>query len=55
MPGKIESSPMKESMDEGDDKMPASEPMKEPRSEKRIKGTATCTHCGNEADMWIDL
>ena len=42
-------------VDEGDDKMPASEPMKEPRSEKRIKGTATCTHCGNEADMWIDL
>lgn len=24
-------------------------------SEKRVMGTATCTHCGNEADMWIDL
>jgi hypothetical protein len=24
-------------------------------SEKRVKGTSTCTHCGNEADMWIDL
>jgi len=21
----------------------------------RVKGHATCTHCGNEADMWIDL
>jgi transcription elongation factor Elf1 len=21
---------------------------------KKIKGTAHCTHCGNEADMWID-
>ena len=22
---------------------------------KKEKGRATCTHCGNEADMWIDL
>jgi hypothetical protein len=22
---------------------------------KRVKGHAVCTHCGNEADMWIDL
>jgi hypothetical protein len=22
---------------------------------KKVKGTATCSHCGNEADMWIDL
>jgi hypothetical protein len=22
---------------------------------QRAKGTATCTHCGNEADMWIDI
>lgn len=21
----------------------------------RVKGQATCTRCGNEADMWIDL
>ena len=20
----------------------------------KVKGHATCTHCGNEADMWID-
>jgi hypothetical protein len=23
--------------------------------QKRVKGTATCGHCGNEADMWIDM
>jgi DNA-directed RNA polymerase subunit M/transcription elongation factor TFIIS len=22
---------------------------------RKMKGTAVCTHCGNEADMWIDL
>jgi hypothetical protein len=22
---------------------------------KKVKGTGTCSHCGNEADMWIDL
>lgn len=22
---------------------------------QRVKGHATCTHCGSEADMWIDL
>lgn len=27
----------------------------ETETEKRVMGTATCTQCGNEADMWIDL
>jgi len=22
---------------------------------KMVKGKGTCSHCGNEADMWIDL
>jgi DNA-directed RNA polymerase subunit M/transcription elongation factor TFIIS len=22
---------------------------------KKVRGTATCSHCGNEADMWIEL
>jgi hypothetical protein len=22
---------------------------------KKVKGQGTCTQCGNEADMWIDL
>jgi hypothetical protein len=32
-----------------------SDSLQETESEKRVMGTATCTHCGNEADMWIDL
>ena len=24
-------------------------------SKQQVKGSATCSHCGNEADMWIDL
>lgn len=31
-------------------------PEKDAGEEKhKVKGTATCSHCGNEADMWIDL
>ena len=22
---------------------------------RRVKGQATCSHCGSEADMWLDL
>ena len=33
----------------------ASGPSKEPQDQKRVMGTGTCTHCGNESDMWIDL
>jgi hypothetical protein len=32
----------------------ASPPSPGPASQ-RVKGQATCTHCGNEADMWIDI
>ena len=31
---------------------PASSPSPSPQ---KVKGQATCTHCGNEADMWVDL
>lgn len=31
-----------------------SEPSSPPPSPK-VKGQATCTRCGNEADMWVDL
>lgn len=24
-------------------------------SKQQVKGSAICSHCGNEADMWIDL
>lgn len=33
---------------------PTPEPAAEAQKKKQAKGTATCTHCGNEADMWID-
>ncbi len=35
---------------------PKPEPKPEPKKiPEQVKGTATCTSCGNEADMWIDL
>jgi hypothetical protein len=34
----------------------AGEPkVKNPPQSKRVKGTGICTHCGNEADIWLDL
>ena len=27
----------------------------EPPSPRKVKGQVTCTQCGNEADMWVDL
>ncbi len=24
-------------------------------SADKVKGTGVCSHCGNEADMWIDM
>ena len=32
----------------------AADPKAQSTESKKIKGTATCKHCGNEADMWID-
>ena len=26
-----------------------------PTAPKKVKGQASCTHCGNEADMWVEL
>ena len=26
-----------------------------PDDEVRVKAKGTCLHCGNEADMWIDI
>jgi Fe2+ or Zn2+ uptake regulation protein len=25
------------------------------KAEKKVKAHGTCSHCGNEADMWIDM
>jgi hypothetical protein len=41
--------------DANENTVPAPETAKVPPPEKRVKGTATCSHCGNESDMWIDL
>jgi len=42
-------------VDEKENMVSAPEPSPEPQPEKRVKGNATCTQCGNESDMWIDL
>ena len=42
-------------MDDSDDSVAVAEAPSDPKPEKRVKGTATCTLCGNESDMWIDL
>ena len=37
---------------------PEATPAPSPKSAapaKKVKGQATCTQCGNEADMWVDL
>ena len=25
------------------------------KGSRRVRGTGTCSHCGNEADMWLDI
>ena len=42
-------------VDEKENMVSAPEPSPEPQPENRVKGNATCTQCGNESDMWIDL
>ena len=42
-------------VEEEDNAVLLSDSLQKSGSEKRVKGTSTCTHCGNEADMWIDL
>jgi hypothetical protein len=36
------------------DEEPKAAPPEKPK-EKKAKGHATCSTCGSEADMWIDL
>jgi len=41
---------------EGQDRAPVAGDKNESKpASSRVKGQAVCTHCGNEADMWIDL
>lgn len=34
---------------------PAKEEHRHTDDKKQVKATGTCTSCGNEADMWIDI
>jgi len=39
----------------GEAKAPAGTEKDPNESKSKVKGTAVCSHCGNEADMWIDI
>lgn len=41
--------------DEDDKKKETPKPSAPADQTQKVKGKGTCTHCGNEADMWIDL
>jgi hypothetical protein len=41
--------------DDTQQQISAPEPQPTAAIGKRVQGNATCTHCGNEAEMWIDL
>jgi transcription elongation factor Elf1 len=44
-----------EPIDEHAEKVTAGAKSEQEASKQKVKGSATCSHCGNEADMWIDL
>lgn len=37
------------------DEEPAAKPAGKKAEHHKVKGTGVCSHCGNEADMWIDI
>jgi len=34
---------------------PVAEAQKDQEQSQQVKGSSTCTQCGNEADIWVDL
>lgn len=44
-----------EDIHEHTEETPSSESEKSEAPKQRIKGSGTCTHCGSEADMWVDI
>jgi transcription elongation factor Elf1 len=44
-----------EPVDESAEKVAAAAQSEQEASKQQVKGSATCSNCGNEADMWIDL
>jgi hypothetical protein len=43
------------SLEEEELQTPAKAPIVAPVEKARAKGHGVCTHCGNEADMWVDI
>lgn len=43
------------SLEEESDRPPMETQPHKPSETHRVRGHGVCTHCGNEADMWIDL
>ena len=41
--------------DEDEDKAKAAPATVVPESEGKTKGHAVCSHCGGEADIWLDI
>jgi hypothetical protein len=44
-----------EDIHEHTEKAPSYEKAESKAEKQQVKGTATCTHCGNEADMWVNI
>ena len=44
-----------EDIHEHPEETPSNAPEKPKPAKQRVKGSGTCTHCGSEADMWIDI
>lgn len=44
-----------EDIHEHAEEAPSNAPEKPKPAKHRVKGSGTCTHCGSEADMWIDI
>ena len=38
-----------------DEEVKAAPPKVVPQSEGKTKGQAVCSHCGGEADIWLDV
>lgn len=38
-----------------DEKMDAATPRVVPKGQGKTKGHAVCSHCGGEADIWLDV
>ena len=38
-----------------EEEVKAAEPTVVPKSEGKTKGHAVCSHCGGEADIWLDV